>query len=164
MTTAARPVLFLDVDGTLIPFGGSGTTPAPRVTASSNPYLDRIDRTLGPLLAGLECDLVWATTWMDEANEVIAPLLGLPHLPVAGPADQEDEDDPGDLQWKTKAVVRAAAGRPFIWVDDVIGPVDRWWIEVAHPGPALLHQVDPAIGLTAPDIAGIEAWLREVGS
>lgn len=67
-------------------------------------------------------------------------------------------------RFTTKAVVRAAAGRPFIWVDDVIGPVDRWWIEVEHPGPALLHQVDPAIGLTVPDIAGIEAWLREAGS
>ncbi|WP_069109885.1 HAD domain-containing protein [Jiangella alba] len=156
MTSASRPLLFLDVDGTILPFGGSGLPPAPD---ASNPYLARIDRTLGPQLMGLGCDLVWATAWMDEANEVIGPLLGLPRLPVADLADDGD-DGPDTLQWKTKALVRIASGRPFIWVDDVIEPADRWWIEFEHPGPALLHKVDPAVGLTAADIAFIETWLR----
>nr|WP_281386589.1 HAD domain-containing protein [Jiangella mangrovi] len=151
--------MFLDVDGTLLPFGGPGTPPAPGVTASSNPYLARIDRTLGPLLAALECDLVWATAWMDDANEVIAPLLGLPQLPVADLPGQDGDDGADRLQWKTKALIRIAAGRPFVWVDDDIGPADRWWVELEHPGEALLHRVEPAVGLTAADVALIATWL-----
>ncbi|MFC8797610.1 hypothetical protein ACFT2C_07735 [Promicromonospora sp. NPDC057138] len=106
MTGAARPIFFLDVDGTLLPFGGSGmpTVPdAPEVwMASSNPYLARIDRSLGPLLSGLG-DLVWATAWMDDANEVIAPLLGLPRLPVVDLPDYDGDVGDDRLQWKTKA-------------------------------------------------------------
>ncbi|MEU9895121.1 hypothetical protein ACIBCS_03055 [Streptomyces phaeochromogenes] len=33
------------------------------------------------LLMALPCELVWATTWMAEANETVAPRLGLPELP-----------------------------------------------------------------------------------
>ncbi|MFF3066584.1 HAD domain-containing protein [Oerskovia sp. NPDC057915] len=168
MDTASRPILFLDVDGTLLPFGGPGLASAPGPpdswTAATNPYLVRVDRTLGPLLAGLGCELVWATAWMHGANEVIAPLLGLPHLPVADLPQYEGDRDADNLQWKTKALVRIAAGRPFVWVDDVIGHADRWWIEVDHPGSALLYKVDPAVGLTVADLSAIAAWLREVES
>ncbi|MEU4364096.1 HAD domain-containing protein [Promicromonospora sp. NPDC023987] len=165
MTNTPRPILFLDVDGTILPFGGSGMPSVPGApdswTASTNPHLARVDRGLGPLLAELDCDLMWATAWMDEANEVIAPLLGLPRLPVADLLDDGDGQD-DTLEWKTKSLVRIARGRPFIWVDDAIGHADRWWVELAHPGAALLYQVDPTVGLTAADIAAIAAWLQGV--
>ncbi|GGT05840.1 hypothetical protein ACFFV7_09060 [Nonomuraea spiralis] len=78
-----RPLLFLDVDGPLIPFGPvPGGHPTFR-TASANPLLARVDPAHGPRLKALPCDLVWATTWMDDANDCVAPLLGLPRLPVA---------------------------------------------------------------------------------
>jgi hypothetical protein len=164
MTGASRPILFLDVDGTLLPFGGSGmpaVPDAPEVwTASSNPYLARVDRSLGPLLAGLGCDLMWATAWMDDANDVIAPLLGLPRLPVADLPTYGGDIGDDRLQWKTKALVRIAEGRPFVWVDDVIGHADRWWIEADHAGPALLHKVDSDVGITSDDVAVIAEWVR----
>ncbi|MCK2241774.1 MULTISPECIES: hypothetical protein [unclassified Crossiella] len=76
-----RPLLFLDVDGPLIPFGGE-----PRLYANpesdGNPLLARINPRHGPRLTALDCELVWATTWMDEANECVAPRLGLPRLAV----------------------------------------------------------------------------------
>lgn len=83
-----RPILFLDVDGPLIPFGpsfrqaqavasGSGLFPD-----RGNPLLERLNPAIGPRLRALGCDLVWATTWRDEANESVAPRLGLPRLPV----------------------------------------------------------------------------------
>ena len=163
---ASRPLLFLDVDGTLLPFGGSGMPAVPEApevwTASSNPHLARIDRALGPLLTGLGCDLVWATAWMGDANEVIAPLLGLPRLPVADLPEYDGDQGPDNLQWKTAALVRIAEGRPFVWVDDVIGHADRWWIEMEHPGAALLHQVDSAVGLTVADFDVIATWVRDV--
>jgi hypothetical protein len=167
MTGAARPILFLDVDGTLLPFGGAGMPAVPDSpdvwTASANPYLARVDPAVGPLLTGLGCHLVWATAWMDDANEVIGPLLGLPRLPVADlPAYSGDIGD-DRLQWKTKALVRIADGRPFVWVDDVIGQADRSFVEAGHAGEALLHKVDSDVGLTAADLAVVAAWVRDMG-
>jgi hypothetical protein len=165
MSSPSTPILFLDVDGTLLPFGGEGmpSVPGPPEdwTASSNPHLARVDRELGPLLTGLGCELMWATAWMHDANDVIAPLLGLPPLPVADLPAYDGDHDADNLQWKTRALVRIAAGRPFVWVDDVIGHADRWWIEVEHPGAALLHQVEPSVGLTTADFPLIAAWLRD---
>lgn len=73
-----RPLLFLDVDGTLLPFTGA----ARQMVDEANPLLAGLDPEHGRRLAALACDLIWATTWMIEANEVLAPRLGLPQLPV----------------------------------------------------------------------------------
>jgi hypothetical protein len=93
-------LLFLDVDGPLIPFGApqlhpgghSSNRTAPQLLPTgSNPLLARIDPQHGSRLSALPCDLVWATTWMADANEVIGPLLGLPELPVVDWPDSEEE-------------------------------------------------------------------------
>jgi hypothetical protein len=167
MPTAPRPLLFLDVDGTLIPFGARqpGSTDSPRRREGSlaqlvaaNPLLARLDPKDGRRLSALACDLVWATTWMDDANEVVAPLLGLPSLPVVA---WPDPDDGGPLHWKTRGLVDWAAGRPFVWVDDEITPVDRTWVSAHHRGRALLHRVDPRRGLTDGDFTVIGGWLDQ---
>ncbi|MET8995145.1 HAD domain-containing protein [Amycolatopsis sp. NPDC004169] len=157
-----RPPLFLDVDGPLIPFGrAAGGYETFTDADHGNPLLSRIDPSLGPRLLALGCDLVWATTWLEDANECIAPLLGLPPLPVL---DFPDEDPPGENlptagpHWKTGPIVAWAAGRPFAWVDDETTDADRAWIASHHPEPALLHTVDPATGLTGQDLATIAAW------
>ncbi|WP_392668538.1 HAD domain-containing protein [Streptomyces sp. LN785] len=166
--SAQRPLLFLDVDGPLIPFGatprqrpeGYPVYPAPGPAADGmNPLLSRIDPGLGPRLAALSCELVWATTWMDEANDWVAPRLGLPELPLVDWPDPPDAHERDGLHWKTRALVDRAAGRPFIWVDDEIGDADRTWVAAHHRGPALLYRVDPAYGLTDADFAALGAWL-----
>ncbi|PTH86490.1 hypothetical protein C9J60_19840 [Streptomyces sp. A244] len=167
MTSAVeRPLLFLDIDGPLIPFG-SGSVRSPSAAAGSppgpdrgNPLLDRLDPGLGPRLSALGCRLVWATTWMEEANEVVSPLVGLPRLPVVEwPAPCTDAA-PHGLHWKTGPLVEWAAGRPFIWVDDEIGAMDHLWVDVTHPGPSLLHRVDPTKGLGDTDFSALADWLR----
>ncbi|WP_432995387.1 HAD domain-containing protein [Dactylosporangium sp. CA-233914] len=149
-------MLFLDVDGPLIPLAPRDTGRHPAVEAAAerlgNPLLARLDPADGPRLLTLGCDLVWATTWGEDANQVIGPLLGLPPLPVVA---WGDEVDTGGLHWKTRDLVAYAAGRPFVWVDDEIGDPDRAFVA----GEALPHRVDGRAGLTAADFAAVRAWL-----
>ncbi|MFD7640418.1 hypothetical protein ACFV4P_07180 [Kitasatospora sp. NPDC059795] len=162
------PLLYLDVDGPLIPFGGDPARHRSHLTArrireltgESNPLLSRVDPALGPQLAALPCRLIWATTWFDDANACLAPLLGLPPLPVL--PDEPDlsiDAAPAGVHWKAPALVAHAAGASFVWVDDEIGEDDREWVAHHHPGPALLHRVDPEVGLGAGDFATLAAWL-----
>jgi len=107
--------------------------------------------------------LVWATAWEHEANEVIAPWLGLPQLPVVAwpePSDVDDQDERMGLNWKTRTLINWAAGRPFAWVDDDVTMIDRLWVRQHHPGPALVHHVDPQRGLTDADYSILTEWLR----
>ncbi|MDX3215687.1 hypothetical protein PV318_09170 [Streptomyces sp. ME02-6991-2B] len=163
------PLLFLDVDGPLLPFG-RGQGPGPRGQgpgpkgAGPDPHLARLTPELGVRLTALPCQLVWATTWEDEANAEVAPRIGLPRLPVvnwpASSAEHEHEDRWFGLHWKTRTLVEWAVGRPFGWVDDEITDADRDWVSTHHHGRALLHQVDASRGLGAADFAALDAWLR----
>ncbi|MFJ9347099.1 HAD domain-containing protein [Streptomyces sp. NPDC101237] len=157
-------LLFLDIDGTLLPFGAPEGHLYPAyesVRVPSNPLVTRIDPALGPRLAALGCELVWATTWMDDANDCVAPWLGLPPLPVV---DWPDEDEPPALlHWKTRALVEWAGQRPFVWIDDEITEADRAWVATHHRGPALLHRVDHQFGLTPADLRAVKSWLATHG-
>lgn len=167
-----RPVVFLDVDGTLIPLGSADTAvSAPHRTrpadvgAPSNPLLDRLDPRHGALLAALPCDLVWATTWMQEANASVAPRLGLPPLPVVTWLEFEQQDAWYGLHWKTRSLVAYDGGtRPFAWIDDEITEADRAWVSAHHEGPVLLHRVNPSRGLTNDDVSRLSQWLRSTST
>jgi hypothetical protein len=154
---AQPPLLFLDVDGPLIPFGATPEqlpdgypryrTPPELRGLSANPLLARIDPALGPLLAALPYELVWATTWMADANECVAPW-----------PDPSDEDESGTLHWKTRPLLAWAADRPFAWVDDEITDADRAWAATHHPSPSLLRRIDPGFGLQTDDFTALTAW------
>ncbi|MFF0205880.1 HAD domain-containing protein [Streptomyces sp. NPDC005017] len=157
-----RPLLFLDVDGPLLPFG-DGPQREPSGTAADS-HLTRLDLRVGPRLAALPCELVWATTWEEEANTSMAPRLGLSPLPVVHWPEtldaREREDRWFGLHWKTRTLLAWADGRPFAWVDDEITDADRDWVSTHHPAPALLHRVEPSRGLTFGDLAVLDQWLR----
>ncbi|MDF3300352.1 HAD domain-containing protein [Streptomyces tropicalis] len=157
-------LLFLDVDGTLIPYGSTRPYPVhgpPSPGDAGHPLLSRIDPTLGPRLAALGCETVWATTWLEDANTCVAPRLGLPPLPLVDWPDpaQSGPDEVRGLHWKTRPLVAHAAGRPFVWLDDEITAVDRIWVAAHHTARALLHRVDHRRGLTDTDLAAVRAWL-----
>ena len=163
------PLIFVDVDGPLIPFKArlshrghpSGRAVAQPWDGTDNPLLDRLDPADGARLSALGCQLVWATTWMAEANEVVSPRLGLPHLPVVEWPDDDEEPALG-LHWKTAFLTRWAGARPFVWLDDEMTDVDRRWVAAHHPVPALLHRVDPYVGLTEADFSAVRRWLRQL--
>ncbi|MEO3830344.1 HAD domain-containing protein [Actinomadura sp. B10D3] len=156
-----RPLLFLDVDGPLLPFG-DGPEGERRTTPDTG--LARLTVELGRRLAALPCDLVWATTWEDEANTEIASRIGLPRLPVVKWTDPSDDHEREDrwfgLCWKTRTLVTWASGRPFAWVDDEITDADREWVSARHGGRALLHRVPSFRGLGDDDFAVLDRWLR----
>lgn len=144
------PLIFVDVDGTLLPFGA----------AADYPHFGRMDRRHGPRLLALGGELWWATAWMGEANDVIGPLLGLPELPVVDLPAWDDDFVDERLCWKTQKLVAHAAGRPFVWLDDEPTEADDAYVAAHHSGPALLYRTDPEIGLTGADFDAIAAWLR----
>ncbi|MEU6475851.1 HAD domain-containing protein [Streptomyces sp. NPDC047017] len=152
-----RPLLFLDVDGPLNPWAAKPERrPEGYTTIRATPTPGRtlrvwLNPTHGPALLRLGYDLCWATTWMAEANRWIAPVVGLPELPYVDFGTNLFAPRPDDVHWKTEAIVAYAAGRPFAWVDDEQTPADTAYVTTEHPGPALLHHVDPRVGLREPD-------------
>jgi hypothetical protein len=178
-----RPWLLVDVDGPLNAYAAQRTrrpdgyathrliTPRwedverRRLSALGMPY-KRIkplrvwlNPSHGAALTHLPFELAWATTWEEEANEYIAPLIGLPRLPVVTWSPQREAA--AGVFWKTPQIVTWADGRPFAWIDDEITETDRAWVAEHHRGPALLHRVDPRIGLLPADFVTLTTWAIE---
>ncbi|MFD7157785.1 hypothetical protein ACFV9C_24505 [Kribbella sp. NPDC059898] len=150
MTSSGDPILFLDVDGTLLPFTGD---PAGRHLVAG----------VGPRLAALPCELVWATTWGEDANLELAPLLGLPHLPVVTwESDPEPEDHWYGLHWKTRGLASWAGTRPFAWLDDEPTTQDTTWLATHHPAPTFLPPIDPHQGVTPQTLTTLQSWLNNL--
>lgn len=174
--TASRPLLLLDVDGPLNPFAG---TNKPRQRAGYRRYPMRPDgwdgpgplpvwlhAAHGPMLTGLASraglDLVWATTWQDQANTLIAPRIGLPRLPII---EFDDTSDGWVSSWKFGPVDAYAAGRPLAWFDDdfdLHAEAMAAFLDRRAGVPTLLHRVDPACGLTVGDIDAVATWARDL--
>jgi hypothetical protein len=174
-----RPLLLLDVDGPLNPFrsylaglrGYTSHRMHPSVWLSyRNPDSRRARRGVrvrlhpghGARLRALPFELAWATTWMHEANTMIAPRIGLPaDLPVIEWPELFARDPEG-LSWKTRTLLDWAAGRPFAWVDDMINDRDRAWIAARSRAPALLLRIAPRHGLRGRDFAALTRWAEEI--
>lgn len=98
---------------------------------------------------------------MRGANEVIAPLLGLPHLRVSDLLPTTATTgwttcSGGRRYWCASRTDARSSG-------SMTYPAgDRRWIEGAHPARVLLHQVDPSVGMIVADVDTVATWLRDV--
>ena len=152
-----RPLLLIDVDFVLNPDfrgtwdgeGGDSLREAGWLILGDFTMNDRpvwLNRWHGlKLLHAAEATgakLAWATRWHEYANQVVAPVLGLPQLPVA-PCEPGKE--------KPLSVIPWTQGRPFAWLDDERSVIDG----CAGSGV----KVDPATGLTDADIEKAVALL-----
>ncbi|MFD3645870.1 hypothetical protein ACFWVT_00905 [Streptomyces cyaneofuscatus] len=174
------PLLFLDVDGPLNPYAaqperrpaGYTTIRVPRNDGSPDESLGLTGRRRplrvwlhpghGRSLLRLGYELCWATTWMDDANRWIAPVIGLPELPFVDFGDALFRERPDGVHWKTGPLVEYARGRPFAWVDDEQSDPDQAYVAAHHPGPGLLHHVNPRIGLREDDFRTLSDFAQSL--
>jgi hypothetical protein len=166
-----RPLLFLDVDGPLNPYAakrsrrpeGYTTLRVPMPGIAARPLRVWLNPSHGQALLGLGYELCWATTWMAEANRWIGPVIGLPELPYVDFGAVLFAHRPDLVHWKTETIVAYAAGRRFAWVDDEQSPADAAWVAEHHTAPALLHHVDPRVGLRGTDFTALSAFAASSG-
>ncbi|GAB4048257.1 HAD domain-containing protein [Catellatospora paridis] len=143
-----KALALIDVDGVLNPHGTAACPPGYTEHELFPGELVRVRREHGPLLLRLSTryELVWATYWEHEANRLLAPLLGLPRLPVihcAGP--------PGSHQDKLLGIAPWVADRPLVWFDDLHSAAAHEWAASRTALTRLIH-VDPIAGLTGDHI------------
>jgi hypothetical protein len=168
-------VLFIDVDGVLNPFEAGPASEdrgfvrhhlRPASWIEQHPHLLPEDVPDVPVwlhpdhgeeLLDLPYELVWATTWEDDANTYISPRIGLPQLPVV-PWSNRHGYGPDGTYFKTADIVRYAAGRPFVWLDDQLEAADRAYVQRHHSGPVRLYDIDPEVGLGLDDFEALAQW------
>jgi hypothetical protein len=164
-----RPLLLLDVDGPLNPYHAK-VIPAGfelhDIREGERTWRLLLNQQHGVELTALAArfQLVWATTWEDGANRLIAPRLGLPgNLPVISwPADARHRTSRRVRSWKTPYIAQWVGSRPFVWIDDEVNRYDRYYLKAVDGiGPHLVHRVEANRGLASADFGAVWAWLRK---
>jgi len=156
---AAKPVLFVDVDGVISLFGfpaGPDGLPGPFHWVDGIAHC--ISEECGPRLQRLaeRFELVWATGWEEKANEYLPFILKLPfrELPVL---TFDGRAVFGSAHWKLEAIEEYAAGRPAAWIDDNLDEECRAWAK-RRSEPTMLIQTESPLGMLDEHVEELLAW------
>lgn len=152
----SRPLLLVDIDGVLNVYGVDGC-PAGYAEYDLFPEDEeptRLAAIHGDWLRelGSVFDLVWASGWGFQANELVAPILGLnemPHVPMP--------EIPFPPREKLPSIDAYVGDRPAAWVDDVVVPEARTWA-AARAAPTKLVETNHTIGLQRHHVDELLAW------
>lgn len=158
MDKAAKPLPFMDVDGVLNPYAAAICPEGYRnYDFFPNEQPIRLAQVHGEWLRQLAVpfDIVWATGWGNDANRLIAPVLGLPRFPALIPSRR-----PFYPAEKVQHVVALAGHRILAWVDDDFADSALRWTADRRT-PTLLIAVDPSIGLTERHVAQLRTWAAD---
>lgn len=175
---AGAPWWFLDVDGVLNAFpapaaGTNGWTyrTVPVATSGSTYAItvaDEVVETLVEVHRSGRAEIVWCTTWGDEARTRLAPLVGLPEWPVAQyPDDLRCSPLPGWSAapwWKVEAISRwlDAEPRPYVFTDDDLTPEVDDELRTRHLDvPACLLRPSSSPGLEPEHLAIVTRFLDD---
>jgi hypothetical protein len=157
----SKPILAVDVDGVISLFGFE--EPPDRKVAHFqliDGMVHCISTAAGERLHRLSelYDLVWATGWEDRANDSLAPLLGLPELPVVG---FDGAARFGSAHWKLGPLDEYAGQRALAWVDDSFDDSCFEWAQ-GRPAPTLLVPTESSFGLEEAQTEALTAWALEL--
>jgi hypothetical protein len=168
MTKTTR--IYLDVDGVInAVLSGSpdhwGETAEGDAVADGNTYPIVWAPAMVAELAALEnVEIVWTTTWRDDAVRSIAPLIGLGEdFRVLHPNRDPDAPLPmaHSIEWKAAAVFaeQAEDPSPFIHIDDEIN-YHKWQGMIPALG-GLAISPNPYYGITKKHIAMIKDYIAK---
>ena len=162
--SSERPWLLIDVDGVLNPLivvDGFEIHELRPIGWTGPPLNVQLSGRHGEWINALTdiFDLVWATTWEQSANVLIAPIVGLPtDLPVI-PFTEPRLRHNWNVSFKSPAVAAYVGSHPFVWLDDSITEADTaWFSQLPGVGPFLLQSIDPMVGLTEQDCQAVREW------
>ncbi len=157
-----RPILAVDVDGVISLFGFD--EPPDRKLASFrliDGMVHCISLAAGERLKRLagQYELIWATGWEDRANDSLAPILGLPDLPVL---NFDGAARFGSAHWKLGPIDRFAGDRPLAWVDDSFDESCYEWAQ-QRSAETLLVPTESPFGLEEAQTEALLLWARQLG-
>jgi hypothetical protein len=190
-----KPVWFLDIDGVI-----NGWKKHPRIFDSWNhvPLVANVQKTwdtpeptehtfdiyYSPLVIDFintmseKVDIVWLTSWEQQAATVFAPGVGITSTFPVG-FELAGIEVPGGksfLPYKHKAGGRLMhgmpfsndpgmfAGRPVIWTDDELDKTFRKQFVNSLDSPALLIKTFASTGLTHTDLDRISTFVKDSSS
>jgi hypothetical protein len=173
------PIMLLDVDGPLNPYAAKANKRPEGYTVhrmtptgwEDNPLHVWLNHSMGAQLKSLGYEIIWATTWAEDANEWISPNVGLPtdlECIEWGPHGAEIEQ-PGlrKLYWKTPQIAawmhEHYPDRPFIWVDDEAFKKDEKYLKSKLGQPLKVFTINPAKGIDDDDLKDFKDWKDDLG-
>lgn len=152
---------FLDIDGTISPYGLTEPWPGPtlyRAPTDSDfavPFRREVVDAIQRLHSTGLVEVVWLTTWDAEATRDWAGV-GLGPFPIARRMDGEGR------RWKGDAVsawMVAHPHRQVVWTDDDITEDDLRGLDLSR---LLAIAPAPACGLSVEHLAKVERWAIRV--
>jgi hypothetical protein len=134
----SRPLLFLDIDGTLSPYPPQQ---APFLLIRGRKPKAWVDPQMGEWITRLSehFAIVWVSSWREEANTLFAKQVVGRSFPLLPAGDKLSE------------ILKMAGERPFAWVDDRIGNEEIRGI-TKYKHPTLIISPDRDFGIAETDV------------
>ena len=150
----------MDVDGVISLFGfTSNERPAGSwMIVDGSPHLISAAAPGHLQALAMDFELAWCTGWEETANEYLPGVLGLPgELPVLS---FDRHPGRGHAHWKLAAIeAYAVPERALAWVDDALNEACHAWAG-ERPGPTLLVETLPHVGIADEHVARLTRWAR----